>query len=393
MGTPTANMHTKLNVPDKHPHWATTAGRVLEPAEGQKDSGWLADERAPARWMNWLQNILSEWTKTIGAAALSNWSEDGAGGSNSHRGIIYHPDLPFWCIVEDINTNVYYSTTGFNWLTAATVLAGVTLPHSIAIDSQYVLTGNSSGQVEYSSNMTAWSQIASATIGGSGSIYAIGTKYPSSDFAIVLRSNSTVRIASSGIGGSWVGATTNPTSKSAPIRVLWRGGSNWITLAGTGYTLTVLCTSDDDGDNWTQSSADPTSTSDFYDMAYCPDTGRIIIVGETTGGPGTMTIEYTDDLGVTWNVATISSDLTLTNALRSVYCCGGGLWVAVGEYTTGNVSRNVILVSKDNGTTWNQASVYPYGTNTEDILVVACDGKKMVAGGTNGETFASLTLV
>ena len=46
--------------PTKLPRWATT-GSVTEPTEAKKDSGWLAAEKPPAQFFNWLFNIINQW--------------------------------------------------------------------------------------------------------------------------------------------------------------------------------------------------------------------------------------------------------------------------------------------------------------------------------------------
>lgn len=47
--------------PTKVAEWASGAGRTLEPAAGEKTTGWQVDDRPPARKMNWLQYIAYTW--------------------------------------------------------------------------------------------------------------------------------------------------------------------------------------------------------------------------------------------------------------------------------------------------------------------------------------------
>ena len=67
------SMHQVLGFPEKHPRWATDANRTLEPAEGRKDEGWPADNKLPARWLNWIQNLFARWTAHTGMTAVANW--------------------------------------------------------------------------------------------------------------------------------------------------------------------------------------------------------------------------------------------------------------------------------------------------------------------------------
>lgn len=59
--------------PDKFPRWATTLVangpgstlNVLEPDEAKKDIGWLAGEKPPRNWANWLQLKTHEWIEYL----------------------------------------------------------------------------------------------------------------------------------------------------------------------------------------------------------------------------------------------------------------------------------------------------------------------------------------
>ncbi len=47
--------------PDKYSRYATGAGRTLEPAESKKTQGWEFGEEPPARFFNWIQNLVYLW--------------------------------------------------------------------------------------------------------------------------------------------------------------------------------------------------------------------------------------------------------------------------------------------------------------------------------------------
>jgi hypothetical protein len=63
--------------PSNLPRWATDAGRTLEPTSGEKDTGWQAGYKPPARKMNWLFNLIYSWF-----AWLSDRMFDGAGAND-----------------------------------------------------------------------------------------------------------------------------------------------------------------------------------------------------------------------------------------------------------------------------------------------------------------------
>ena len=47
--------------PNRTARWATDVGTVLEPLSGEKDTGWVVDDKPPARHMNFLQNMAFQW--------------------------------------------------------------------------------------------------------------------------------------------------------------------------------------------------------------------------------------------------------------------------------------------------------------------------------------------
>jgi hypothetical protein len=60
--------------PTSLPTWATTAGTTVEPSAGQKAAGWTAGTRPPARWMNWLLNVLYQWCAYLNDAKFGQQS-------------------------------------------------------------------------------------------------------------------------------------------------------------------------------------------------------------------------------------------------------------------------------------------------------------------------------
>lgn len=47
--------------PNRTARWATDGGATLEPSSGEKDVGWVVEDKPPARHMNFLQNIAFQW--------------------------------------------------------------------------------------------------------------------------------------------------------------------------------------------------------------------------------------------------------------------------------------------------------------------------------------------
>lgn len=74
--------------PTTLPQWSTTGGTTLDPGSAKKASGWTVDEKPPARWWNWLLNLIYQWIQYLdtpvgtGAGAgiaATGGSTDGAG--------------------------------------------------------------------------------------------------------------------------------------------------------------------------------------------------------------------------------------------------------------------------------------------------------------------------
>jgi len=51
--------------PTSLPTWATDAGTTVEPSAGQKAAGFSVGTRPPARWWNWLMNVVYQWCNYV----------------------------------------------------------------------------------------------------------------------------------------------------------------------------------------------------------------------------------------------------------------------------------------------------------------------------------------
>ncbi len=58
--------------PTDIPEWASTAGRRLEPAAGEKDDGFNEGTRTPARKANWIVGVVADWVDYIRSIIDSN---------------------------------------------------------------------------------------------------------------------------------------------------------------------------------------------------------------------------------------------------------------------------------------------------------------------------------
>jgi hypothetical protein len=51
--------------PSSTPRWANVGGDIVEPAGGKKDVGWVAEEKPPAQYFNWLLNLTWQWLEYL----------------------------------------------------------------------------------------------------------------------------------------------------------------------------------------------------------------------------------------------------------------------------------------------------------------------------------------
>lgn len=51
--------------PSTTPRWADVGGDIVVPPSGKQDVGWLAAEKPPAQYFNWLANLAWQWTEYL----------------------------------------------------------------------------------------------------------------------------------------------------------------------------------------------------------------------------------------------------------------------------------------------------------------------------------------
>ncbi len=71
--------------PNRTARWATDGGVVLEPTSGEKDTGWIVDDKPPARHMNFLQNMAFQWFR---------WLDERHDDGGTPADYVTHPEDP-----------------------------------------------------------------------------------------------------------------------------------------------------------------------------------------------------------------------------------------------------------------------------------------------------------
>lgn len=382
----------QLNLPDHTvPEWATNASRTLDPdttlgdtVPVVKEDGWEVNTRPPAKIMNWLTHYVTEWLRPLTAVPLINWLANPDIGSADIDGIVYVPpssaDLEgqgTWTIAA--GTFVYRGDTGTSWTSIATLTSAVNEGAFAISDSYDAIFGTANG-LEYNSTGTTFVQVTNATIDAAfaGGVRCIDSN---GDRTIVFDDVGLMRIAATGVNGSWASPTTPPVlgsllGSSYSGRLIHVGGGKWFAArrdAGTQH----ISMSVDDGDNWTTKTVPPFSNANLAVLAYDPVSGRLVATGESS-------CYYSDDDGDTWTQATSPE----SEYAIDIYSCGGGIWVAT---TNRNTNDAQITISLDNAVTWQRAEMHDLYDSTEDPYYLMSDGRKLVVvgqSGLNGRTLA-----
>jgi hypothetical protein len=369
-------MYPVLKTPEGLPRWATDAGVALEPSEAKKDEGNVQGKKPPARWHNWLQKMNYEWIKNLLKQLVANWQFcDYTTPPTNCNGVIWHPERGIWflSLTSGANGAVWTSQDGCEFILDETLTGHLPENRGIAIDSTYAIVVHDDG-LSYGIENAAWTDVLNAAIGISSGPDTIATKYGTSDLCMVNYLNEVYIETTDVTGGSWAAASTAPPAVPAGAngKLLYTTGTTFY-LMRSSTTATKTYVSTDDGDNWAATAFHPLTTEEGFDMGYNPDTGRLIVVGETAGGSPVPVIEYTDDGGATaWVAATIDNQgLTLDNSsLATVYYCGNNIWVAAGSNEIsagiGYGSRAGFYISDDDGATW----VLMYATAENAIFTV-----------------------
>jgi hypothetical protein len=57
--------------PGSLPRWADVGGAIVVPTSGKKDIGWEPEEKPPAEFLNWFQNLVYQWTDYVDDGELT----------------------------------------------------------------------------------------------------------------------------------------------------------------------------------------------------------------------------------------------------------------------------------------------------------------------------------
>ncbi len=59
--------------PSAYPRWADVSGDIVEPTSGKKDVGWVAGEKPPAQYFNWILKNIYDWVVHFDRGSQVAW--------------------------------------------------------------------------------------------------------------------------------------------------------------------------------------------------------------------------------------------------------------------------------------------------------------------------------
>ena len=372
--------------------WATNSGRTLHPdsSEVTKEDGWITGTRCPARVLNWLQKNFCDWISNIISMKFSTWQMAGEGvfpdpPNDVFLRVAYLPSQAEWAAVsydDDPDYGLYYrSVDGVVWRPWGYAVGPLSYPMGcVSVQSSRVIFGTVNG-LEHSTIGGTPTEVTNATIGGgfADGVVTVDTKRPDSNYTIVVDYAGIMRIAATGVAGSWSSPTTAPSAHTTQVKkVIYSGvDDTWFYFAQVGTTM-YLYVSYDDGDTWSSISVPSLDSQISGCIAYDPVSGRLVL---SSGIVNDIAIAYSDDYGDTWTVASVTweSDMdTFMEAtlLSDVYSCGSGIWIGAGRRVYG---RGFVFVSVDNAQTWRHVASLAdtYGSASQ----IMSDGRRILLAG------------
>lgn len=253
---------SNVSRPGLLPEWGTsTDADVVEPSDGQKQDGWVADQRPPAGWENWYKTKVYEQIRWLDQAGL--------------------------------NTRIRL-TDGGSWSSNAVRTASICVPTDADNLGWWVIAGEG-GEIETSYNGTFWTPRTAddsftGTFWGSGSI-------PGADpIAVLVGSSGEIQISNT--LGTWHHHNSDNSYSDDFRDVSWfdPGGADILIAVGDSGEIQTS----PDGETWTHQNSADSFAADFLSVIGGEDGAgnpRAVAVGD--GGE----IQYSSD-GVTWVAAT-----------------------------------------------------------------------------------------
>lgn len=337
-----------MTYPNQLPEWASAPADppndIIDPGSSQKQAGWQPDDRPPAPWMNWWQNLVYQWIAAFAIAAVRNWTlvrDISPTTPQQFRGLGYDESTGTLIVTGDTADVATFRSLngGITWVTPSTPPAALPNCRAIASDNagNWCIGGDSPSISESSDDGDTWTL---RSVGGTNDNVNFISYDPANSLWIATGDND--------------GGTPGRRLWTSPDRVTWTarisdsGGVGtflnrvWTNQAGFSVAIydSGIYTSPD-GINWTARTAP--GASGYDDVVYSEGAGIWMLLGSD----GSDRI-WTSPDGITWTAAGAPG-----GSNSKISCDQGGLFI-VGDGST--TAKSEIRVSTDQGATWTQVT-------------------------------------
>lgn len=154
--------------PNSIVNWANSVSAdVVEPSAGQKEIGWVVDDRPPAGWLNWFQNAVCTFLSYLeenGSGWANNWSSVALMSSANSAfdvydisaGPAYGVEEEYYLFVGDSNETISLPVNYIDATPNAIAFdLGITVIYSVEYGNGYWLLGTNNTQY-YSSDLVTF---------------------------------------------------------------------------------------------------------------------------------------------------------------------------------------------------------------------------------------------
>jgi len=144
-----------MTIPLKLPTWATDTGNsdIVEPADALKIVGWAADDRPPAGWLNWWQNMVYQWVAWIAHVQAKNWKYVHSANANDELQDVCY-GLGEWIVVGTTAGNSLQTSNSADVFSAVANPSGDSL-NAVAANSTTAAAVGVDGTLICSNNVAA----------------------------------------------------------------------------------------------------------------------------------------------------------------------------------------------------------------------------------------------
>ncbi len=333
--------------PTKYPLWATDGGTTLEPSSGQKAAGFAVNTKPPARWFNWLLNLIYSWIawtdERLIFAILSNWTAPTSTftaddiNCGAHSGTRY--------VIVGNAAKLASSEDGKKWTARTSQFTADNIEGVMYANGLFVAVG-AAGKGSTSTDGRTWT--ARTMNAGADVLGGLRGRAMAYGAGLYVVGGAAGRIVTSPDGTTWTSQTSNFGANQVNS-ITWNG--SLFVAAGAGGKISTST----DGVTWT---ARTSNTAVVLRNAVYANSLWVV--------SGVKDIVTSPD-GTTWTLRTTPyANGQEVDGL--VYFTAAGLWVTAGG---GDAIDNGVITTSPDAITWTKRTDgFPGTVAMFDVLVI-----------------------